>query len=179
MAFEGFVALRYLRARGGQAFISLITIISMAGVALGVCALVIVLSVMAGFETQLKSKILGMNAQVTLMSLDGAMSDPEQVLETVRADKQVLAAAAYVQGQVMLVSAAGAQGAIMRGVETDPDAQVLEFDQMTPTYETRGALEIIEQPLQDNIPNIMLGRVLAQRLRLNLGSVVTDRKSVV
>ena len=172
MYFERFVAFRYLRARGGQAFISLITIISMAGVALGVCALVVVLSVMGGFEVELKNKILGMNAQVTLMSLDGAMHDPEQVLQVARADRQVLAAGAFVQGQVMIVSASGAKGAMMRGVDLNPEAQVLDIDKLSSRPE--GALAALATPMNsDNIPNIMLGGVLARSIRARHGEVIT------
>ncbi len=171
MSFESFVALRYLRARGGQAFISLITIISMAGVALGVCALVVVLSVMGGFELELKNKILGMNAQVTLMSLDGPMADAPEVLKLARADKQVLAAGPYVQGQVMIVSASGAKGAMLRGVDLDPKAQVLELDKLSNRPE--GALAALGARNPDNLPNIMLGGVLARNLRLRMGEVIT------
>jgi lipoprotein-releasing system permease protein len=169
MSFEPFVAWRYLRARGGQAFISLITIISMAGVALGVCALVVVLSVMAGFESELKNKILGMNAHVTLLCLDGPMRQPWAALALARADEEVLAASADVQGQVMLISAAGAYGAALRGMETDPAAQVLDFDSMHP----EGALSLLTRPGQGGIPHIILGRVLARRLRVQPGQVIT------
>jgi lipoprotein-releasing system permease protein len=171
VSFEPFVALRYLRSRGGQTFISLITIISMAGVALGVCALVVVLSVMSGFESELKNKILGMTAHVTLNSLNAAaIGSPGEILATVRADGEVLAATAYVQGQVMLVSAGRAQGAVLRGLETDPDAQVLNFDAM----HKEGALAVLDQPRREGIANIMLGGRLAQRLGSpQIGQIIT------
>jgi lipoprotein-releasing system permease protein len=141
----------------------------MAGVALGVCALVVVLSVMAGIESELKNKILGMNAHVSLISLDGAIDNPREVLPIVRADEEVQAAAAYAQGQVMLVSVAGAQGAVLRGLETDPGAQALNFDAM----HKDGALAVLNQPRREGIANIMLGGVLARRLRIQPGQVIT------
>ena len=71
MSFELFVGLRYLRARRKQAFISVITVISVAGVMLGVMAMMVVLAVMTGFGTDIKSKILGANAHIRVMSRSG------------------------------------------------------------------------------------------------------------
>lgn len=171
MSFERFVALRYLRARGGQAFISLITIISMAGVALGVCALIVVLSVMGGFEVELKNKTLSMNPHVIIMSLDGSMRDADQVLAIARADKQVLTAGAFIQGQIMIVSSAGAKGVLLRGIDMNPDAQVLDLDRLSSHAD--GALAALNTPYRDNLPNILLGGVLARNLRVRLGDVIT------
>ena len=73
MSFEFFISLRYLRAKRKQIFVSIITFISIAGIFLGVAALIIVLAVMNGFETDLRNKILGINSHVVLMQYTGAM----------------------------------------------------------------------------------------------------------
>ena len=75
MFFEFFIGLRYLKAKRKQAFISVITIISVLGVMLGVMALIIVLSVMNGFHDDLKSKILGVNAHIQLRNFEGPFPD--------------------------------------------------------------------------------------------------------
>ena len=75
MPYELFVSLRYLRAKRKQVFVSIITFISMAGILLGVAALIIVLAVMNGFEKELRDKILGINAHIILMEYTGPMKD--------------------------------------------------------------------------------------------------------
>ena len=75
MSFEFFVSLRYLKAKRKQTFISIITFISIGGVALGVTALIVVLAVMSGFENDLKNKILGLNSHVLVLSWDNTIED--------------------------------------------------------------------------------------------------------
>ena len=83
MSYETFIGRRYLRAKQKQAFISLITILSVAGVAVGVMALIVVIAVMTGFEADLKSRILGGQPQVMIMRHGGAFTNYRQVLQEV------------------------------------------------------------------------------------------------
>src|SRR3972149_4312641 len=118
MPFELFVGLRYLKARRKQAFISLITLISIGGVALGVMALIVVLAVMSGFEHDLRAKILGTNAHLWVLGYgDRGIEEPAQALEQIRGVPHVVAAPPFTYHQVMLSTDRGAGGAVLRGVD--------------------------------------------------------------
>jgi len=168
MTFEVFVALRYLRARRKQAFISLITLLSVLGVALGVCALIVVLSVMGGFENELKQKILGQSAHVMVFRVGGAIEDYGKIMDLAARDPQVEASTAYAYGQVMLVSGAGASGAIMRGIDIPSAFKVIDLEGTM----IQGRAQDLRQPLHGGLPGLVVGSGLAQRLGLNRGSVV-------
>ena len=116
MSFEYFIGGRYLRARQKQAFISLITILSTAGVMVGVMALIVVIAVMSGFESDLKTRILGGQAQVVIMRQGGAFNDYRRVVTYAESVDGVLAAAPVIYEQVMLRSARGVSGAVLRGI---------------------------------------------------------------
>jgi lipoprotein-releasing system permease protein len=125
MSFELFVGLRYLKARRGQAFISLITLISIGGVALGVMALIVVLAVMSGFERDLRSKILGTNAHLWIVRYgDRGIEEPAQTLAQVREVPRVVAVAPFTYHQVMLSTGRGAAGAVLRGIDLDSAQEV-------------------------------------------------------
>src|SRR6185295_9494447 len=102
MRYELFIGLRYLRAKRKEAFISLITVISMLGVMIGVMTLTIVLAVMTGFEEDLRDRILGFNPHVVVLGVSGAVPDYAGVVERVQHVPGVVAAAPFVSGQVML-----------------------------------------------------------------------------
>jgi len=116
MRYELFIGLRYLRAKRKEAFISLITVISMLGVMIGVMTLNIVLAVMTGFEEDLRDRILGFNPQVIVLSFNGTISDYMGVTERVRQVPGVVAAAPFIYGQVMLSAQQNVTGAAVRGV---------------------------------------------------------------
>ena len=103
MGFEFFIGGRYLRAKQKSAFIALITFLSIAGVAVGVMALIVVIAVMTGFEADLKSRILGGQPQVVLMR-HGAFTDYRQVLLEVEKTDGVEAATPFILSQIMLRS---------------------------------------------------------------------------
>ena len=96
MSYEFFVSLRYLRARRKQVFVSIITFISMAGILLGVAALIIVLAVMNGFEKELRDKILGINAHIILMEYTGPMKDHERVKAQITGIPGVVASTPFI-----------------------------------------------------------------------------------
>ncbi|MFZ5587729.1 MAG: lipoprotein-releasing ABC transporter permease subunit [Thermodesulfobacteriota bacterium] len=168
MTFEVFIALRYLRAKRKQTFISLITLLSMAGVGLGVCALIVVLSVMGGFETQLKDRILGLNSHLTLYKLASQIEDPGRVVGAALADPEVLGATPYVYGQVMLLSRSGATGVLLRGVELPGSLKVIDLNKMM----VRGRLDDLAAPGREDLPGLLMGAALARRLGLAPGDVV-------
>ena len=102
MSYELFIGLRYLKAKRKQGFISVITFISIAGITLGVMALIIVLSVMGGFEDDLKKKILGINAHLVVMELSRGLSEPELVMAAVNRIEGVEGSTPYTYNQAML-----------------------------------------------------------------------------
>src|SRR5580700_12309190 len=102
--FEYLIGIRYLRARRRERFVSLIAVISLAGVALGTFALTVVLSVMSGFQEDLRQRLLAFNPHVTLRSTDAAAFDPAPLLSRIASVPGVEADAPYVSSQVMAVS---------------------------------------------------------------------------
>ena len=104
MRYELFISLRYLKAKRKQIFISVITILSMAGVGLGVMALIVVLSVMSGFEDDLKTKILGTNAHLVILQQGSPMRDYRRVSRKVEGLKGVVATTPFIFSQAMLTS---------------------------------------------------------------------------
>src|SRR5512140_47406 len=124
MPYELFISLRYLKAQRKSAFISIITLISTAGVALGVMALIVVLAVMTGFEEDLKDKILGTNAHIVVLSGNGAMQGYQDTMKRLQAMDGVVAATPFIYNQVMLSSGRSVSGVVLRGIDVVSDAKV-------------------------------------------------------
>lgn len=115
LPYELFIGLRYLKAKRKQTFISIITFISMAGVMVGVMALVIVLSVMAGFQEDLRAKILGTTSHILVMKFGKGMENANEVTNKIKAVPHVVATSPFIYNQVMLTSETGVSGAVVRG----------------------------------------------------------------
>jgi lipoprotein-releasing system permease protein len=167
MPFELFIGLRYLKAKRKSTFISLITLISVAGVALGVMALIIVLAVMTGFEEDLKEKILGTNAHIVVLSGTGAVQDYPKLMQKLKGMDGVLAATPFIYNQVMLSSGKNVSGVVMRGIDVQSDAQVTNLHKSI----VEGSL----QPLDDSAaktPSLVIGKELAKNLGLFVGETV-------
>jgi len=166
MPFEYFIGTRYLRAKQKQAFISLITLLAIAVVTVGVMALIVVIAVMAGFEADLKSRILGVESHLIVLHSGGSFTDYPQVTESVREVDGVIAASPFVASQVMLRSATGVSGAILRGIDPDSAGDVVRsFDPVDLIPET-GAES------QDTAPRIVMGKELARSLGIAHGGSV-------
>jgi lipoprotein-releasing system permease protein len=180
LPFEWALSLRYLKAKRQQIFISLITWISVGGVAVGVMALIVVLAVMSGFEDVLKHKIVGTNAHVVVLQLDShRLKDYGQVLEQVRQAPHVVAVAPFVYSQVMLSSRTNAMGVVIRGIE--PTREQLVTDLIKNIRE--GGLERLseevsqtssaEEEIPSRPPGLVIGRELAKNLNTFLGDEIT------
>ena len=115
-AFERMVAMRYLRARRQEGFISVIAGFSLLGIALGVATLIIVMSVMNGFRHELLSRILGLNGHMAVYAELGPVLDYEALAERLAAIPDVVQTTPTVEGQVMATAHGGATGALVRGV---------------------------------------------------------------
>jgi lipoprotein-releasing system permease protein len=168
MSFETFIGRRYLRAKQKQAFISLITILSIAGVAVGVMALIVVISVMTGFEADLKSRILGGQPQVMIMRHGGAFTKYRQILQEVEKTPGVEAATPFIYAQIMLRSKNGASGAVLRGIDPESAGRVMKTLQNLNLPSSTEAQSSLSS--SSDIPGIVLGRELAK----NLGVVEGD-----
>ena len=119
--FERMVAGRYLRARKGERFVSIIAIFSLIGIALGVATLIVVTSVMSGFQVELVSRILGMNGHITVEAYAGQkLDDYQPLVEQTRAIKDVVSVTPVLDGQALLsTDGGGARGGLVRGIGLD------------------------------------------------------------
>ncbi len=166
--YELFLGLRYLKAKRKQRFISVITIISVLGVMVGVMALVVVLSVMNGFRSDLMSKILGVNSHVLVLNLSGTFSGYQQVAEKVKKMDGVVAVTPFVYTQVMLNHSGRVSGAVLRGVDPGSAARVVSFDKMI----KEGTLSSLGES-EKGTPAIIIGSELAKQIGAGTGSLVT------
>jgi lipoprotein-releasing system permease protein len=159
------IGLRYTRAKRRNHFISFISIVSMIGLVLGVTALITVLSVMNGFERELRERILGMASHATIQSFDGSLRGWEGLSERVEAaDPRVLAAAPYVAGEAMLSAFGNISGALVRGIEPSAEQRVAQIAE----HMVRGSL----QGLESGTFRIVLGIELAAQLGVRVGDSV-------
>ena len=163
--YELLIGLRYTRARRRNHFISFISFSSMLGVALGVTALIVVLSVMNGFQKELRTRILSVASHIQIEGADGSLSNWEQVGKDAAAHPDVLAAAPYVQAQSMLAANQAVRGVLVRGIDPAREARVADFTEQMRV----GKLE----SLAPGEFGIVLGLELARALRVQRGDKVT------
>ena len=165
MRYESFISLRYLKSKRRQSFISVITLISVAGVTLGVMALIIVLSVMRGFENDLKGKILGVNADIVVLRSGGVVLDPERIVREIKKVPGVTGASPFVYSQAMISSLISATGIVLRGIDPKTIGEVT----ILPKVIKQGSLDL--KPTE-GLPGILIGSELAKNLALRVGDVV-------
>ena len=169
---HGYIARRYLSSRRGRGFLNLITWIAIGGVAVGVMALIVVIAVMSGLQTDLREKILGANSHGMVLELGETvrMDSWPSVLERIRGDEDVIAAAPFIYTEVGLNVPGGSysEGAVLRGIQNDSTAlEVTEIDE----HLVSGTMPFGET--ESGRPGIVLGASLADRLGLFPGRQVT------
>jgi len=125
--YELFVGLRYTRAKRRNHFVSFISIASMVGIALGVWALIVVLSVMNGFQQELRARILGVAAHVQIQGFDEGLADWQQVARAALTNPEVVAAAPYINAQGLLANQQNVRGALVRGILPDEEDRVADI----------------------------------------------------
>jgi lipoprotein-releasing system permease protein len=169
MRYEWFIGLRYLKAKRKQTFISIITLISIAGVAVGVMALIVVLAVMTGFENTLKEKIIGTQAHLVLLkaSQEG-MDQYDEVVKRVEKVKGVVSAAPFILSQVMLSSESNVTGSVLKGIDPDRVGKVTLLAQNLKA----GRLEDLKRKQGEDLPGIVLGVELAKHLSAALKDTI-------
>ena len=165
MSYELFIGLRYTRARRRNHFISFISGISMIGIALGVAALIVVLSVMNGFQKELRARILGVASHVQITGPDNRLGDWQALADVAVKRPRVVAAAPFVNAQGMLSNDANVRGAIVRGVVPALEDGVADIGR----HMVAGSLD----KLVPGEFNIVLGSELARALRAFPGDRVT------
>jgi len=164
LPFELLVGLRYTHAKRRNHFISFISVVSMAGIALGVMALIVVLSVMNGFQEELRSRILGVASHLEISGPGDRLANWSGVLEQARKHPEVAAGAPYVNAQGMLAQGEFVRGTLIRGVLPAHEERVADFAK----YMKVGSLDA----LQPGAFNILLGAELARALGVFPGDKV-------
>lgn len=162
---EIFIGLRYTRAKRKNHFVSFIAFISIAGVALGVFSLIVVLSVMNGFGNELRNRTLSMTSHATITGFDGTISDWQKVSDQAKQEEGVIATAPYISKEVMLTNGKRVSGSLVRGIQPDQEKNVSSIDE-----------KMVSGHLTDLKPGefgIVLGRELANSLGVYEGDRVT------
>lgn len=179
MGFVGFIAKRHLTRRHKSGFISLISLISVGGVAIGVMALIVVLAVMSGFDTELKRKIVGVQPHLRIEKT-GGIENVSHDLEKIAEHKidGIASIAPFVEGQAILRSASNATGVIVKGVDAGKEdlsifaghviSGELNFDE-TVQYEQKRSLGIFKKTVEIRTGGIVIGENLAARLGVRIG----------
>ncbi|MFW2134014.1 lipoprotein-releasing ABC transporter permease subunit [Ectothiorhodospira haloalkaliphila] len=162
---EIFIGLRYTRAKRRNHFISFISLISMLGIALGVTALITVLSVMNGFEKELRERILGMASHATIAEFGGQLRNWKAVMAQAEGADRVVGVAPYVEGEGMFSSGRQVSGAMVRGVIPDLEARVSRVGE----HIIFGSMD----DLQARGFGVVLGKELALALGVGMGDRVT------
>lgn len=162
--FEWFVGLRYLRAKHKHGFISLISLISVAGITVGVIALIVVLSVYSGFTEGLRDQILGVNSHIIVQQLSGTISNHQLAREQILTVKDVTGATPYLYAQTLLSGSGGGSGVVLRGLDSATAENVVGLSKQM----IAGSIEELNQDQAVRVPNIILGKHLAKELRVGV-----------
>jgi len=169
LPYELRIALRYLTARRKQAFISIISAISVLGVVVGVMALMVALGLMTGLQKEIRSKILGTTAHISLFRSRGeGFDDYRQVVERARRLPHVLGAAPAVYGKGIVASAAGQALVTFKGIVPAAEKTVTDIASQI----EGGSLDVLGRPAGSVPPPILLGRELANQLGVGIGDIV-------
>ena len=181
LPFESFLAFRYLRSKRKEVFISIITIISVLGVAVSVMVLDITLGIMTGFEKELQAKLLDTSAHIIVRGLGGEMPQWQQVREKVLGVPGVVDASPYTYNQAMLTFGGVAHGLLIRGISDDARTREKLLRTLSPDAKVEDLFAPVHYQLQrpdgtqDEVllPPLVVGRALARRFGLSRGTAVT------
>lgn len=164
MPFELLIGLRYIRAKRRNRFVSIISFISILGMAIGVAALITVLSVMNGFQKEVRDRMLSVVSHIQITGADGTLADWQKTAEEASKNSQVIASAPYVSGQGLLSYGGGVRGTLVRGILPQREVGVTELAQQIKL----GSLEA----LRPGEFNIILGVDLARAIGASIGDKV-------
>ena len=164
-SFESWIGRRYVRSRSDNRFVSFISAISMSGIAIGVAVLIIVMSVVNGFEKELKDRLLAMSGHASIEGIGGQLTDVERWAQVAAEDPRVEAAAPYVSGQALLLHEDSLSGAALKGVDPVQEERVSGISEriIEGTFDSLKAGEF----------GVVLGVELASALNVKTGDKVT------
>ncbi len=178
MSYEFFIGLRYLKAKRKQTFISLITFISIGGIAVGVMALIIVLAVMSGFGENLRDKILGTYSHIIVNIYEKkGISDYPALIKKIREEKHVSGAAPFIYNQVMLTNKGSVSGVVIRGIDPELEGTVTDIEKnliqgkiesLDPKYSDKEAAAPNMHKNKSRRDGIILGKELSEHLNASI-----------
>jgi lipoprotein-releasing system permease protein len=175
LRYELMIALRYLRARRKDAFISITTLFTAVGVTIGVAALVVMLAVMSGFETNLRQRMLSLSPQVQVQSFGGAISNYAAIRDRIDHTSGVAGSDPFIVGQGLISSTHGISGVVVRGVEPRNPVVVSQLQRYVDAAVLR-ALETgfpaVGRGAAHPVPGLLLGATLADKLKVKPGDPV-------
>lgn len=163
--FEWMVGRRYLRAKQKNSFVSFISLVSIIGIALGVAALITVLSVMNGFQSEIRKKIIGVTAHMEIVDASGQLLNWQTIAAKTTTNKQIVSYAPYVDGQALISFDNNVSGVLVRGVSPSFESKVENIDS-----------NIVEGNYNSLIPdkyNVVIGQDLARILGATIGDKIT------
>jgi lipoprotein-releasing system permease protein len=167
MSYEFFIAKRYLRSKRKTKFVSIITLISIGGILIGVTALDFILSMMNGFEKEVRSRIIGTTAHVSVFSTyEEGIENHEELIPQIKEAKHVVEVAPYIYYKAAIASKTGSDGIVVRGIDPETERLVTDIERNL----SDGSLELDSEG--DELPGILLGATLADRLGVELGDDV-------
>jgi lipoprotein-releasing system permease protein len=173
MSWELFVGLRYLRSRRNETFVSVITVIATLGVLVGVLVLTVTLSIMGGFEQDLRARILGLHPHLRVSKPVGMglVEDPAELEARVAADPRIVSVTPVVQSQLLISAGDYMVGVFARGVDPQHSGSVAGISE----YVKAGHIDDLDARLDVDgvsLPTVMIGRVLADKLMVEVGDTV-------
>lgn len=172
MPYELFIARRYLKSRQKTGFINTITYITVSGVAIGAAALIIVLSVMNGFESEVRERIIGFDTHIRLRTYHNqGLDDYKEVMEIIRDIPHIIGISPYIWEKGMIRSGKYSDGIILKGSDPATLSQVSDLDRNIIYGENN--LGMVSRDEGADLPGIVVGAYLADRLYIALGDVVT------
>jgi lipoprotein-releasing system permease protein len=167
MSYEFFIAKRYLRSKRKTRFVSAITLISVGGILIGVTALDFILSMMNGFEKEVRSRIIGTTAHVSIFSTyNEGIENYQELIPGIKEVKHVETVAPYIYYKAAIASKTGSDGIVVRGIDPEKERLVTDLQRNLKV----GSLYL--EPEGDELPGILLGATLADRLGVELGDNV-------
>ncbi|MBY0379758.1 MAG: ABC transporter permease, partial [Burkholderiales bacterium] len=163
--FEWMIGRRYLRTKQKNSFVSFISLVSIFGIGLGVAALITVLSVMNGFQSEIKQKIIGVTAHMQLMDASGQLPNWQSIAAKAKTNNQVLGYAPYVDGQALVSFDSNVSGVLVRGVDPKLEKTVENIDANIVSGNYNSILS--------GKYNVIIGQDLARLLGVTLGDKIT------
>lgn len=167
MSVSTFIGRRYLKAKKKQTFISLITIISIAGVAVGVAALIVVLAVMSGTIEEVKARILQVNSHIIVMKYGQTIEQYTEITNKIEKIPGVVSVEPFIYSQVMVGAKGGLSGGVLRGI----DPRLAAGSGLGNSVKT-GRLESLAKGADDGMPTVILGKDLAEKIKVKMGDTV-------